>query len=44
MLKLYDHPFNQQLVISEVYETPFRELWMRTGMQRFEPLVELETA
>lgn len=43
-LKLYDHPFNQQLVISEVYETPFRELWMRTGMQSFEPLVELETA
>ena len=28
LLKLYDHPFNQQLVISEVYETPFRELWM----------------
>ena len=43
-LKLYDHPFHRQLVTSEVYETPFRELWMRTGMQTFEPLVELETA
>ena len=43
-LKLYEHPFNQALQISEVYETPFRELWMRAGMQTFEPLVELETA
>jgi hypothetical protein len=43
-LKLYDHPFNQQLTISEVYEVPFRELWMSAGMQTFEPLVELETA
>ena len=44
LLKLYDHPFNGQLQVSEVYETPFRELWMREGMQTFEPLVELETA
>jgi hypothetical protein len=44
LLKLYDHPFNQQLQISEVYEVPFRELWMRAGMQTFQPLVELETA
>ena len=43
-LTLYDHPFNQALMISEVYETPFRELWMRAGMQTFEPLVELEIA
>jgi len=43
-LKLYDHPFNQPLMISEVYEIPFRELWMTAGMQTFEPLVELETA
>jgi hypothetical protein len=43
-LTLHEHPFNQPLVISEVYETPFRELWMRAGMQTFEPLVELETA
>ena len=44
LIKLHDHPFNQQLQISEVYEVPFRELWMRAGMQTFEPLVELETA
>jgi hypothetical protein len=44
LLKLYDHPFNQPLQISEVYEVPFRELWMTAGMQTFEPLVELETA
>ena len=44
VLELYDHPFNQQLTISEVYEVPFRELWMKAGMQTFEPLVELETA
>jgi hypothetical protein len=31
-------------MISEVYEIPFREIWMRAGMQTFEPLVELETA
>ena len=44
LLKLYDHPFNQALDIAEVYEVPFRELWMKSGMQTFEPLVELETA
>jgi hypothetical protein len=44
VIKLYDHPFNHQLQISEVYEVPFRELWMRAGMQTFTPLVELETA
>ena len=44
VIKLYDHAFNQPLQISEVYEVPFRELWMRSGMQTFQPLVELETA
>jgi hypothetical protein len=44
LIKLYDHAFNQPLQISEVYEVPFRELWMRAGMQTFQPLVELETA
>ena len=44
VIKLYDHPFNQPLQISEVYEVPFRELWMRAGLQTFQPLVELETA
>ena len=31
LVSCYDHPFNQSLVISEVYEVPFRELWMRDG-------------
>ena len=43
-IKLFDHPFNQALDIPEVYDVPFRELWMREGRQTFEPLVELETA
>ena len=43
-LELYDHPFNKDLVISEVYESPFRELWMRDGIQTFDPLIQLETA
>jgi hypothetical protein len=43
-LVLHDHPFNQSLVISEVYDVPFRELWMRDGRQTFQPLVQLETA
>jgi hypothetical protein len=40
-VRLYDHPFNKDLVISEVYEKPFREIWMRKGCQRFDPLVAL---
>jgi hypothetical protein len=43
-IKLYDHPFNRDLVISEIYEQPFRELWMRAGRQTFEPLKTLQTA
>ena len=43
-LRLHDHPFNKDLVISEVSEIPFRELWMRDGMQTFDPLIQLETA
>jgi hypothetical protein len=38
---LHDNPFNRDIVVSEVYETPFRELWMRKGCQRFDPLVKL---
>ena len=41
---LHDHPFNRDLLISEVYEIPFRELWMRKGMQTFDPLIQLQTA
>jgi hypothetical protein len=40
-LLLQDHPFNKGLVIPEVNETPFRELWMRNGVQVFDPLVSL---
>jgi hypothetical protein len=40
-IALHDNPFNADIVLSEVYETPFRELWMRRGCQRFDPLVQL---
>jgi hypothetical protein len=43
-VKLYDHPFNKDLEISEIWEQPFRELWMRDGIQTFEPLIQLQTA
>jgi hypothetical protein len=43
-LTLHEHPFNKDLVLSEVYEVPFRELWMRNGVQTFDPLIQLETA
>jgi hypothetical protein len=43
-LVLHEHPFNKDLVISEVYDVPFRELWMREGVQTFNPLIQLETA
>ena len=43
-LRLYDHPFNQELAIADVYDVPFRELWMRKGLQTFQPLIPLETA
>jgi hypothetical protein len=42
-LLLHEHPFNRDLVISEIYEQPFRELWMRKGVQTFEPLKTLQT-
>jgi Acetoacetate decarboxylase (ADC) len=42
-IKLHEHPFNRDLVISEIYEQPFRELWMRNGVQTFEPLKTLQT-
>jgi hypothetical protein len=40
-LVLHDHPFNRELQISEVYEVPFREMWMKSGVQTFDPLVTL---
>ena len=42
-IKLYEHPFNKDLAISEIYEQPFREMWMREGRQTFEPLIQLQT-
>ena len=37
-IKLHDHPFNKGIMISEVFEQPFREMWMRKGHQLFDPL------
>jgi hypothetical protein len=37
-IKLHDHPFNKDIMISEVFEQPFREMWMRKGHQLFDPL------
>jgi hypothetical protein len=41
-LKLHEHPFNESLAISEIYDRPFRELWMRGGIQTFDPLIQLQ--
>jgi hypothetical protein len=43
-LKLFPHEFNKPLSLSDVSDVPFRELWMREGLQTFEPLIQLETA
>ncbi len=40
---LFEHAFNKDLVISEVYDVPFRELWMKDGRQTFDPLITLQT-
>lgn len=37
-IKLYDHPMNAGIDLSELASTPFREEWYRAGMQTFEPL------
>jgi hypothetical protein len=34
--------FNKDIQISEVYDIPFRELWMRKGCQLFDPLAQIE--
>ena len=41
---LHDHPFNAALEVDEVYDVPFREMWMRAGVQTFDPLLQLQTA
>ena len=39
-IELYDHPMTEMLRKDEIETYPFRELWMRNGVQTFE---ELET-
>ena len=34
--------FNKDIQISEVFDIPFRELWMRKGCQLFDPLAQIE--
>jgi hypothetical protein len=41
-LTLHDNAFNKDIVVSEVYERPFREIWMRNGCQLFDPLRKLD--
>jgi hypothetical protein len=43
-LKLAEHPFNRELAIPDIYDVPFRELWMRNGVQTFDPLRTLKRA
>ena len=43
-LVLHDHPFNADLEIADVWDVPFREIWMRQGKQTFDPLIQLQTA
>jgi hypothetical protein len=41
-LVLQDHPFNTGLLITDVYDVPFREVWTRKATQTFEPLSQLQ--
>jgi hypothetical protein len=38
-LRLHEHPFQGSLSLPDVADVPFREVWMRDGMQTFEPLI-----
>lgn len=40
-LKLYEHPMTSQLTLDQVATYPFREQWMRDGVQVFEELEEI---
>lgn len=40
-IELHDHAFNKDISIGDVYEQPFREMWMRKGHQLFDPLRNL---
>ena len=37
-LKLYEHEMTQGLTIDEIAEYPFREQWMKRGVEMFSPL------
>jgi len=37
-IELHDHTFNKDISIGDVFEQPFREMWMRKGHQLFDPL------
>jgi hypothetical protein len=39
-IRLFDHPMCEKILGSDLEETPFREMWMKNGVQTFE---ELET-
>lgn len=43
-LKLHDHPMHGALSRADVSEVPFREVWMRDGMQTFEDLARLSSS
>ena len=38
-LRLHEHPFQGSLALCDVADVPFREVWMRDGVQTFENLV-----
>jgi hypothetical protein len=40
-LTLHEHPMTAGLTIDDVNTYPFREQWYLTGLQTFEPLLEL---
>jgi hypothetical protein len=41
-IQLFEHPFHDRLRIADVNEQPFREVWMRNGIQTFDPLYKLD--
>jgi hypothetical protein len=43
-LRLHEHSFHGRLALPEVSDVPFREVWMRDGVQTFENLVSFPAA
>jgi hypothetical protein len=43
-LILREHAFNHELSIEDIYDVPFREKWMRDGVQTFDPLITINPA